>query len=111
MSNKAISKKITDETIKIAYFSGSITHNENFEMIKPALIKILEKFKNVELHLAGHLDIPADIEKFGNSDKNNENSEVQENLLEKIKVEKNGFLTKELILGKKEKLNPIVCLD
>ena len=66
LSNKAISKKITDETIKIAYFSGSITHNENFEMIKPALIKILEKFKNVELHLAGHLDIPADIEKFGN---------------------------------------------
>ena len=66
LSNKAISKKITDETIKIAYFSGSITHNENFEMIKPALIKILENFKNVELHLAGHLDIPADIEKFGN---------------------------------------------
>ena len=52
-----------------------------------------------------------DIEKFGNSDKNNENSEIQENLLEKIKVEKNGFLVKELILGKKEKLNPIVCLD
>ena len=35
-------------------------------MIKPAHIKILEKFKNVELHLAGHLDIPLDIEKFGN---------------------------------------------
>lgn len=66
LSNKAISKKMTDETVKIAYFSGSITHNENFEMIKPALIKILENFKNVELHLVGHLDIPADIEKFGN---------------------------------------------
>ncbi|NWO18749.1 nucleotidyltransferase family protein [Leptotrichia sp. oral taxon 223] len=52
-----------------------------------------------------------DIEKFGNSDKNNKNSEIQENFLEKIKVEKNGFLIKELILGKKEKLNPIVCLD
>ena len=45
-----------------------------------------------------------DIEKFGNF-------EIQENFLEKIKVEKNGFLIKELILGKKEKLNPIVCLD
>ena len=52
-----------------------------------------------------------DIEKFGNFDKNNQNSEIQENFLEKIKVEKNGFLIKELILGKKEKLNPIVCLD
>ena len=45
-----------------------------------------------------------DIEKFGNF-------EIQENFLEKIKGEKNGFLIKELILGKKEKLNPIVCLD
>ena len=55
-----------------------------------------------------------DIEKFRNFDKNNqnlENFEIQENFLEKIKVEKNGFLIKELILGKKEKLNPIVCLD
>ena len=54
------------------------------------------------------------IEKSGNFDKNNqnlENFEIQENFLEKIKVEKNGFLIKELILGKKEKLNPIVCLD
>ena len=55
-----------------------------------------------------------DIEKSGNFAKKNENSENlenQENFLEKIKVEKNGFLIKELILGKKEKLNPIVCLD
>ena len=55
-----------------------------------------------------------DIEKSGNFAKKNENSESlenQENFLEKIQVEKNGFLIKELILGKKEKLNPIVCLD
>ena len=44
------------------------------------------------------------IEKSGNF-------EIQENFLEKIQVEKNGFLIKELILEKKEKLNPIVCLD
>ena len=55
-----------------------------------------------------------DIEKSGNfakKDKNSENLENQENFLEKIKVEKNGFLIKELIFEKKEKLNPIVCLD
>ena len=55
-----------------------------------------------------------DIEKSGNfakKDENSENLEIKENFLEKIKVEKNGFLVKELILEKKEKLNPIVCLD
>ena len=55
-----------------------------------------------------------DIEKFGKfgkKDENLESLENQENFLEKIQVEKNGFLIKELILGKKEKLNPIVCLD
>ena len=52
-----------------------------------------------------------DIEKFGKKDENTESLQNQENFLEKIQVEKNGFLIKELILGKKEKLNPIVCLD
>ena len=52
-----------------------------------------------------------DIEKFDKRDENTESLENQENFLEKIQVEKNGFLIKELILGKKEKLNPIVCLD
>ena len=78
-----------------------------------------------------------DIEKFGNffenngnmenskNLKNSENSEnknigkkeiiknfkIQENFLKKIKIEKNGFLLKELFLEKKEKLNPIVYLN
>ena len=78
-----------------------------------------------------------DIEKFGNffenngnngnmeNSKNLKNSEnknigkkeiiknfkIQENFFEKIKIEKNGFLLKELFLGKKEKLNPIVYLN
>ena len=44
--------------IKIGYFSGSITHNEDFNMIMPALIDILREFQEVELHLVGELDIP-----------------------------------------------------
>ena len=75
-----------------------------------------------------------DIEKFGKFFENNENMEnsknlknsenknigkkeiiknfkIQENFLEKIKIEKNGFLLKELFLEKKEKLNPIVYLN
>ena len=78
-----------------------------------------------------------DIEKFGNffenngnngnmeNSKNLKNSEnknigkkeiiknfkIQENFLKKIKIEKNGFLLKELFWEKKEKLNPIVYLN
>ena len=55
-----------------------------------------------------------DIEKSGNfakKDENSENLENQENFLEKIQVEKNGFLVKELFFWEKEKLNPIVCLN
>ena len=67
-----------------------------------------------------------DIEKFGSFSKNSENMEnseniekkeniknfkIQENFLKKIKIEKNGFLLKELFLEKREKLNPIVYLN
>ena len=48
-------KKIKSNYITIGYFSGSITHNPDIEMIKPALIKILKKFKNVKLLLFGKL--------------------------------------------------------
>ena len=74
-----------------------------------------------------------DIEKFGKFFENNENMEnsknlknsenknigkkeniknfkIQENFFEKIKIEKNGFLLKELFLEKREKLNPIIYL-
>ena len=61
-----------------------------------------------------------DIEKFRKFFENNENMEnseniknfkIQENFWEKIKIEKNGFLLKELFLEKREKLNPIVYLN
>lgn len=42
---------------------------------------------------------------------NIKNFKIQENFFEKIKIEKNGFLLKELFLEKKEKLNPIVYLN
>ena len=55
-----------------------------------------------------------DIEKVGIFEKiceNSEELEIQKNFLEKIQVEKNGFLIKELLFGKKEKLNPIVYVN
>lgn len=65
ISRKIPHKDSDNHKVKMAYFSGSITHNENFEMIKPAIISLLKKYPYLELHLAGHLDIPEDIAYFG----------------------------------------------
>lgn len=62
ISRKA-SNKFTDSTkVKIGYFSGSISHNENFNLIKYDILKILKEYSNVELHLVGYLDIPEEFE-------------------------------------------------
>ncbi|MGM0215608.1 rhamnan synthesis F family protein [Enterococcus sp. AZ109] len=55
---------LSSNKIKIGYFSGSITHNENFELVKGALIKLLNKYPQVELHLVGHLTLPDDLKNF-----------------------------------------------
>ena len=48
LSNNA--EKLSDAScVHIGYFSGSITHNENFELIMPAILKILASFNNVKL--------------------------------------------------------------
>ena len=56
----------TSDIVKIGYFSGSISHNENFELIKPAIKQLLEKYSNVQLHIVGILDIPKDMKPFEN---------------------------------------------
>ena len=53
-----------DDRIKIGYFSGSISHNENFELIKPAIKEVLDNYPFVELHIVGHLDIPQDMKQY-----------------------------------------------
>ena len=57
--NKKLSNKIT-----IGYFSGSITHNDDINMITPALIKILKEFKNVILLIVGEININKDLKKL-----------------------------------------------
>lgn len=56
----------TSDIVKIGYFSGSISHNENFELIKPAIKQLLKKYSNVQLHIVGILDIPEDMKPFEN---------------------------------------------
>jgi len=47
----------SSDLIKIAYFSGTSSHDKDFATIKSALVHILEKHKNVELLLFGPLEI------------------------------------------------------
>ena len=62
--NVLAQKKKNNSFVIIGYFSGSITHNNDIEMIIPALIKILKKFKNVKLLLSGELTPPQLLKKF-----------------------------------------------
>ena len=56
---KRSSKK--EETIKIGYFSGSITHNPDLDLILPVLLKLLNKHNNLRLCLAGELELPKEL--------------------------------------------------
>jgi glycosyltransferase involved in cell wall biosynthesis len=56
--------KTKNESIIIGYFSGSITHDSDIEMIKDALIKILKENKNVKLLLLGELSEPDYLVEF-----------------------------------------------
>ena len=56
----------TTETVSIGYFSGSITHNDDFEYILPALIRTLEARPQARLCIAGELDLPPELEPYRN---------------------------------------------
>ncbi len=50
--------------IKIGYFSGTMSHNRDFATITDALMAIMEKYPQVELFLAGPLEIENRLNKF-----------------------------------------------
>lgn len=67
LSEEAYNKEFqlhNKDIIKIGYFSGSITHNDDFILIQSAIEKIMREFKSVELHIVGLLDIPVEFEDF-----------------------------------------------
>lgn len=59
-------KKEDKTTIDIGYFSGSITHNEDFEMIQPVIKDVLIKYDHVYLHLVGEIDLPKELNECKN---------------------------------------------
>ncbi len=57
-------KKNNSDEINIGYLSGSITHNPDFELIKPAILKIMKEYENVKLTVVGFLDVPDEFVDF-----------------------------------------------
>lgn len=47
--------------VRIGYFSGSITHNDDFELVLPALTRILEAHPQTRLVVMGELDVPEQL--------------------------------------------------
>ena len=65
LSVEAIKKTKKDTgKVRIGYLSGSITHNPDFELVKPAIKKIMNEFDNVELCLMGYIDLPKDLDEY-----------------------------------------------
>ena len=68
LSEKAYEEKLNKtferKVVKLGYFSGSITHNDDFKLIRPAVAKLMEKYEEIQLHIVGILDIPKELEKF-----------------------------------------------
>lgn len=52
------------KNVVIGYFSGSLTHNADFELIKEQVIRILDENSNVKLLVMGELELPQDLRKY-----------------------------------------------
>lgn len=57
-------KREDSSIVKIGYFSGSITHNDDINLILPILKKTMETHENAHLYFVGELDIPAELEPY-----------------------------------------------
>ncbi|HAT73763.1 MAG: Methyltransferase type 11 [Candidatus Moranbacteria bacterium GW2011_GWF2_36_839] len=57
-------KKINDGWIRLAYLSGTPSHDKDFATIILELEKIMEKYSQVRLYLLGSLEIGSALDKF-----------------------------------------------
>lgn len=66
ISEKALKTKRNrkDGRIRIGYFSGTHTHDQDFLEIKDPLIQIMKKFDYVDLYLGGILEIDSEFNQF-----------------------------------------------
>ena len=59
-----VTKDRDDDEVRMGYFSGSITHNDDFNLIKPVIISLLKKHENLRLYVVGELDLPEDLNEY-----------------------------------------------
>lgn len=66
LSQEALNHKTNSmvSAVRLGYFSGSITHNADLEMIMPVLTNIMDKYSQVILCLVGELDLPEALKKY-----------------------------------------------
>ena len=62
LSQLALEKSRDENKVIMGYFSGSITHNSDFELIMPTIIDLLKKHDNLYLKIVGILDLPSEME-------------------------------------------------
>lgn len=56
----------SDHAIKIGYFSGTKSHQQDFAVVKSALLRIMDDFPYVHLYIGGYLDLDREFERFQN---------------------------------------------
>ena len=67
ISKKALEAKKErkeDGKVRLGYFSGSITHNADMEMLLPVLEYVFDKYDNLELFTVGELELPKELKKY-----------------------------------------------
>lgn len=52
------------KSVKLGYFSGTVSHNQDFATITEVLERILEKYSQTELFLVGPLNLESQLRKF-----------------------------------------------
>lgn len=52
------------DLIKIGYFSGTRSHQKDFEVVKPVLLRLMEEFNAVRLYIGGFLDLDHGFDNF-----------------------------------------------
>lgn len=57
-------KESRGSEVRIGYFSGSMTHNEDFEQVLPALVKVMDARPGTMLVVMGDMVLPAPLQRF-----------------------------------------------
>lgn len=64
-SNKEFIRK-EPKQVSLGYFSGSITHNDDFAIILPVIQRLMGENNHIHLYLVGELDLPKELQGYAN---------------------------------------------